>query len=66
MSDQPRLNPLPPELWDDDSVAALRGAFSDELIEMFRTTGPTPNVLATMLHHPALAGPFNVYGNVLL
>ncbi len=25
-----------------------------------------PNVLATMLHHPALAGPFTAYGNVLL
>ena len=66
MSDQPRLTPLPPEHWDDTAVAALRGAFSDDLVEMFRTTGPAPNVLATMLHHPALAGPFNVYGNVLL
>ncbi len=62
----PRLRPLPPERWDDDAVAALRGAFPDSLIETFRTTGPAPNVLATMLHHPALAGPFNVFGNVLL
>jgi len=66
MREGPRLRPLPPERWDDDAVAALRGAFPDEMVEMFRTTGPAPNVLATMLHHPALAGPFNAYGNVLL
>jgi 4-carboxymuconolactone decarboxylase len=66
MTEGPRLRPLPPERWDDDAVAALRGAFPDQLIEMFRTTGPAPNVLATMLYHPALAGPFNAYGNVLL
>jgi 4-carboxymuconolactone decarboxylase len=67
MSDSaPRLEPLAPECWDDDAVAALRGAFPDELVERFRTTGSAPNVLATMLHHPALAGPLNIYGNVLL
>ena len=66
MREGPRLRPLPPERWDDDAVAALRGAFPDEMVEMFRTTGPAPNVLATMLHNPALAGPFNAYGNVLL
>lgn len=31
-----------------------------------RVSGEAPNVLATMLHHPALAGPFTAYGNVLL
>ena len=25
-----------------------------------------PNVLATLMHHPALAGPFLVYNSVLL
>ena len=27
---------------------------------------PMPNVIATMMHHPALAGPFLAYNNVLL
>jgi 4-carboxymuconolactone decarboxylase len=66
MRDKPRLKPLPPERWDDYAVNALRVAFPDQLITTFRTAGPAPNVLATMLHHPALAGPFNAYGNVLL
>lgn len=66
MTDGPRLRPLPPEQWDENAVDALRGAFPDSLIDQIRRTGRAPNVLATMLHHPALAGPFNVYGNVLL
>lgn len=66
MTDRPRLRPLPPEEWDENAFDALRGSFPDRLIDQIRSTGRAPNVLATMLHHPAMAGPFNVYGNVLL
>ena len=66
----PRLEPLPPERWGSDALAAIRGAFPDRVVDRFLSTGadaaPTPNVLATMLHHPALAGPWLVYNNVLL
>jgi alkylhydroperoxidase family enzyme len=66
MTAQPRLRPLPPADWDDDAFEALSAAFSDGLVKHIRQTGRAPNVLATMMHHPALSGPFNVYGNVLL
>jgi|SRR5271166_6262697 len=62
----PRLQPLPPEHWGEDAIAALRSAFPGDVVEAFRTSDSPPNVLATMLHHPALAGPFTAYGNVLL
>jgi 4-carboxymuconolactone decarboxylase len=60
-SPDPRLPPLPPERWDDeDVVTALRTGFGGV------PPGPMPNVLATMLHHPRLAGPFLAYNSVLL
>jgi 4-carboxymuconolactone decarboxylase len=60
-SPDPRLPPLPPERWDDeDVVAALRAGFGGV------PPGAMPNVLATMLHHPGLAGPFLAYNSVLL
>jgi alkylhydroperoxidase family enzyme len=62
----PRLQPIPAGDWTEEAVAAVREAFSDEAVHAFRTRGPAPNVLATMLHHPALAGSFNRFGNVLL
>ena len=66
----PRLAPVPRETWDDDIVNALRVGFSDEVAQRFATTGenevPVPNVLGTLMHHPALAGPFLAYNNVLL
>lgn len=61
-----RLQPIPPDRWDDVALAAIREAFPESAVEAFRTKGPAPNVLATMLHHPALAGSFNRFGNVLL
>lgn len=66
MTDGHRLRPLPPEQWDETAFDALRGAFPESLINRIRETGQAPNVLATMLHHPELAGPFNAYGNILL
>ena len=48
-----------------------RGAFPDDVVDAVpldraRTRTPMPNALATMMHHPALAGPFLAYNNVLL
>jgi AhpD family alkylhydroperoxidase len=66
----PRLAPVPRETWTDDVVGALRVGFSEEVAQRFARTGPeavpVPNVLGTLLHHPALAGPFLAYNNVLL
>ncbi len=66
----PRLAPLPREEWDDDVRAALEAAFPAEVTARFLSTGPDampmPNALGTMLRHPAVAGPFLAYNNVLL
>jgi 4-carboxymuconolactone decarboxylase len=66
LNNTPRLQPIPASQWDDDAIAAIREAFSDEAVQVFRGKGSAPNVLATMLYHPALAGSFNRFGNVLL
>jgi 4-carboxymuconolactone decarboxylase len=65
-SGAPRLQPLRFDKWGEREVAALRNAFPERVVEDFLTTGRAPNVLATMLHHPALAAPFNRFGSVLL
>ncbi len=66
----PRIAPLPTDEWDDDALAALRSAFGDDGAERMLSTAPDappmPNVLATLMRHPALAGPFLTYNNVLL
>jgi 4-carboxymuconolactone decarboxylase len=66
----PRLAPIPPDEWSDDARAALAGAYPPEVVTRLLSTEPgsqpMPNALATMMHHPALAGPFLVYNNVLL
>jgi alkylhydroperoxidase family enzyme len=66
----PRVAPLPREEWDDDVTSALRLGIGDEATERFLDTGPdavaVPNVLATLVRHPALAGPFLAYNRVLL
>ena len=66
----PRIAPLPSREWGDDAVAALRAAFGDDGAERMLSaapgTPPMPNVLATLMRHPALAGPFLTYNNVLL
>lgn len=63
---EPRLAPLPNDRWGDEEIDALRNAFPNKAVESFRRPGCAPNVLATMLHNPAIAGPFNQFGNVLL
>ena len=66
----PRLAPIPSDQWGDDAKAALLAAFPEPVVARFAATGPdaapVPNVLATLLHHPALAGPFLAYNQVLL
>jgi 4-carboxymuconolactone decarboxylase len=64
----PRLAPLPREQWDENVRAALAGAYSEKAAARYfgDDAVPMPNVLATLMHHPALAGPFLSYNNVLL
>jgi 4-carboxymuconolactone decarboxylase len=66
----PRLAPLARADCGDDVRAALGNAFGNETATRFLGSGPDalsmPNVLATLMHHPALAGPFLTYNNVLL
>jgi 4-carboxymuconolactone decarboxylase len=65
-----RIAPLAREEWGDDARAALAAAFGEPAAARLLASGsdamPMPNVLATLMHHPALAGPFLTYNNVLL
>jgi len=66
----PRIAPLPRERWDDDVLSALRLAYPEAAVQRFLSTEPdarpVPSALSTMVHHPALAGPWLAYNNVLL
>ena len=65
----PRLAPLPRDRWNDETTAALRLGFpdaADALLASDSEARPLPNVLTTLLHHPALVGPFLNYNRVLL
>ena len=66
----PRLAPIPPGQWGEDARAALANAYSDDVAARLLSTEPgsrpMPNALSTLMHHPALAGPFLTYNNVLL
>ena len=66
----PRLAPLPREQYTDAVRNAIATAYGGAAAERFCTTSPdappVPNVLGTLMHHPALAGPFLAYNNVLL
>jgi alkylhydroperoxidase family enzyme len=63
-----RLSPVPRDQWSGEMVEALRQAFPDSVVERFMSPDgtPVPTAIATMLHHPALAGPWLAYNNVLL
>ena len=63
---EPRIPPLPANEWSEDAIDAIRAAFGDRAAEHTRTAAHVPNVLTTMVRHPALAGPFLVYNAVLL
>lgn len=70
MTPEPRLPPLARDQWDGAVVSALRHAFSEEVAGRFLATGPdaqpVPNAISTLLHHPALAGRWLAFNNVLL
>jgi alkylhydroperoxidase family enzyme len=67
---QPRIAPLPRDQWDDDVRAALATGFGHGAVDRFTATGddevPVPNVVGTLMRHPALAGPFLAYNSTLL
>ena len=69
-ADAPRLAPLPKERWRDDVHAAFRAAYPKEVADRFLSPAPdaprVPNVLSTLMHHPALSGAFLAYNRVLL
>ncbi len=60
-----RIVPLPAEQWNDDVMNALRQAFPEPVVDRFVADG-APTAISTMLHHPALAGSWLAYNNVLL
>jgi alkylhydroperoxidase family enzyme len=65
----PRLPPLPLDRWGDAERDALESGFpgaSERLLSGGDDAPPVPNVLGTLMHHPALAGPFLRYNQVLL
>ena len=71
MSDAaPRIGPVPREGWDDEVRAALVAGFGPDAAERLCSDDPDApplaNVLATLVHHPALAGPWLAYNSVLL
>ncbi len=65
-----RLPPIPAQQWTDEQQAALRAAFPARLVDSYVAGGPdappVPTVLATLVHHPVLAGPFLAFNNVIL
>lgn len=72
MSDSttPRVPPLPREKWDDDVEVALRAGVPPSVGDAFLSTGAdamrVPNAIASMVHNPAVAGPFLAFNAVLL
>jgi alkylhydroperoxidase family enzyme len=66
----PRIAPLPTDEWGEEHVAVVRASFGDQAAQRLLDGGPDapgmPNVLATLVRHPALAGPFLNYNQVLL
>jgi 4-carboxymuconolactone decarboxylase len=69
-ADGPRIAPLPSDEWREDAVAAVRAAYGEQFVDRFLAGGADapamPNVLATLMRHPALAGPFLTYNHMLL
>lgn len=65
----PRLVPIPVAEWSDDARTALRtympGAAAT-FLSGAPDAPPIPNVLAVLMHHPQLAGPWLTYNGVLL
>lgn len=66
----PRIAPLPIGEWSEEAVDAVRAAFGDAAADSLRSSASdaprAPNVLTTLMRHPALTGPFLAYNTVLL
>ncbi|MQY29236.1 carboxymuconolactone decarboxylase family protein [Nocardia aurantia] len=64
----PRLAPLPPEQWDEDARALLRGrvGLADRYLSGAPDAPRMPNVLGVLGHHPELAAAWLSYNGVLL
>jgi 4-carboxymuconolactone decarboxylase len=66
----PRIAPLPRELWDDDVRNAIGAGLPEGVKARFLSTGPDamrpPNAITTFMHHPALTGPWLRYNAQLL
>lgn len=64
-----RLEPIPVERWGDEERAALEAGFP-EAAPIFLSgkpdAPPVPNVLATLMHNPAITSRFLPYNQVLL
>jgi alkylhydroperoxidase family enzyme len=65
-----RLPPLPRERWGDGAREAIEAGFGPKVADRFLSDAPdapaVPNVLGTLMHHPALAGPWLAFNRVLL
>jgi alkylhydroperoxidase family enzyme len=67
---EPRIAPVPKQDWDDDMRAALAHAFPEPVVARLLSNEPgamaMPGAIATFMQHPALAGPFLSYNQMLL
>lgn len=66
----PRLIPISLPDWGEPERDALRAGMPARLVESFLSSGPdavpVSNVLATLVHHPSLAGPFLAFNRTLM
>lgn len=59
MKPKKRLEPLPPEAWDEGTRKLLGGTLAPvSELEGRKTGGGPPNILRTLAHHPRLLEPF--------
>lgn len=68
-SGAPRIDPKPVDQWGDDARAALEAAFpraAPRILSPGPDALPASNAISTLMHYPALAGPFLAYSTVLL
>jgi 4-carboxymuconolactone decarboxylase len=69
VTDALRLPPLPPESWTEAEITAVKAGFPPKVVDSYLTGAdapPVPNVLGTLVHHPAVAGPLLAYNGALM
>lgn len=68
--EEPRIAPLPVEEWGDEETDALRAYIGDAGVARFLSglpdAPPMPNVLGTLMRHPAIAAGWLPFNDVLL